>query len=521
VSGENSNPSLDHRKFVPHSQANGKNPMARKCVLCKLESNYDELFRSTKKGKLARHYCPECWKKRSKRHARRTARETWASLLILAVFSSTIFIPPHFGGALPSALFTLLFGWVIVLIIPHEIGHAVAAWLLGFRVFAIQFGYGNRFCHFKILGVTIELCGIPWGGITRATARGQKLIRCRSFLFILAGPAVNVLLFAIVLALMPSTDFRLLKQIFTGSFEMKILFDSKPSLPLFFAATFMLANLYLLASCLWPHRSTRIGLPVESDGLQLLKIPFRTEQVLREAHAAYFAQEAGSSAEDKCHTEAADWCRKGLALYPENVFLRYLFGVWLVNIKDFVKARELLWDLTVQPKVNLHVKIASWSMVAVANILIAESIPDVLPDRSATLPLSADLIQQALGCSQEALEAAPWSPDFKATRGAVLIEAGELNEGLALLRGAVAEFDGENNKAFYTCYIALGEFRSGRTVEANESLAVARKLNPQCLALEVMAREFAEGRLKVEELPMAEPILAVDTEVQSTEARKP
>ncbi len=239
-----------------------------------------------------------------------------------------------------------------------------------------------------------------------------------------------------------------------------------------------------------------MGHPIDNDGLQLLKILFRYQQVIGGNRFAFIVQEVQSYAKRKRYRDAVELCRQGLSQYPENAALRYLIGVMLINLKDFVKAREVSWDLVVQPGVDPQIRLASCITVALANILIVESISDVSPDRLAKLPLSGGLIRQALGCTQEALEVDPSLPDFKATRGAVLIEAEDVKEGLNLLRDAVAKIEGEN-KAFYMCYIALGEFRSGETAEAHRTLAVARSLDPHCVILEVMAREFAEGRLNV------------------------
>jgi hypothetical protein len=45
-------------------------------------------------------------------------------------------------------------------------------------------------------------------------------------------------------------------------------------------------------------------------------------------------------------------------------------------------------------------------------------------------------------------------------------------------------------QAYSKCFMALGEWRLGRVAEANKYLAEAKELDPNCIALEGVAREF-------------------------------
>jgi hypothetical protein len=163
-------------------------------------------------------------------------------------------------------LVALAVAWCIVLIVLHELGHAVTAWALGFRVFNVRIGFGNRLCKFKVLGGTIEIFGIPFGGLTVAAPHDRRFLRCRFFLYILAGPATHALLIGLVLT-------------FLADIPRNLKFVVAMSVP---------PNLYLLACCLFPHRTRSMGLQFDSDGLQLLKSPFRTRHVIREIHGAFF-----------------------------------------------------------------------------------------------------------------------------------------------------------------------------------------------------------------------------------------
>jgi hypothetical protein len=65
-------------------------------------------------------------------------------------------------------------------------------------------------------------------------------------------------------------------------------------------------------------------------------------------------------------------------------------------------------------------------------------------------------------------------------RGAVLVELGRIEEGLALLRSALRHDPNARNRAHYLCLVAIGEAAAGRPAAARAALAEARTLDPGC-----------------------------------------
>lgn len=80
----------------------------------------------------------------------------------------------------------------------HEIGHVLAAGLVGLRVRQVVLGSGPVLCHMTVRGIRFELGGVPLGGITilRPALRRKATAE---LLFLLGGVSANLLL-ALLLA---------------------------------------------------------------------------------------------------------------------------------------------------------------------------------------------------------------------------------------------------------------------------------------------------------------------------------
>jgi hypothetical protein len=95
----------------------------------------------------------------------------------------------------------------------------------------------------------------------------------------------------------------------------------------------------------------------------------------------------------------------------------------------------------------------------------------------------ADLMAEADAFSADAWTALPWMPTLCGTRGAVLVEQGELDEGIRLLRTALKKNESAYNRAVNACFLALGEARRGDDAAAQTYLETAGTLDPSCPVL--------------------------------------
>ncbi|MFN8041616.1 MAG: hypothetical protein U0Q07_20535 [Acidimicrobiales bacterium] len=98
-------------------------------------------------------------------------------------------------------------------------------------------------------------------------------------------------------------------------------------------------------------------------------------------------------------------------------------------------------------------------------------------------------------CSAEALWLDPGDPGVLGTRGSIVVEHGDLEQGLELLRRSLDLQARTSDRALTTCYLAIGEAASGRHDEAEVALATAERIDPDCYLLDrARARVHAPGR---------------------------
>jgi hypothetical protein len=103
-----------------------------------------------------------------------------------------------------SALMVLLF-WVPLLAL-HEVGHALAAALLGWYVGRVVIGVGRLVARFRVGTALVEVRLLPVEGFVVPVPRNLRRPRLKSALIYFAGPGSELLLLAVVaLALGPST----------------------------------------------------------------------------------------------------------------------------------------------------------------------------------------------------------------------------------------------------------------------------------------------------------------------------
>jgi hypothetical protein len=95
-----------------------------------------------------------------------------------------------------------------------------------------------------------------------------------------------------------------------------------------------------------------------------------------------------------------------------------------------------------------------------------------------------ELIQEADKYSKEALENMPHVSYFRGTRGNVLVELGQYEEGLVLLREAMNAADNPTMKALDACHIAIAEQKRGNLDESRKFAEIARSWDPDCMLLD-------------------------------------
>jgi Flp pilus assembly protein TadD, contains TPR repeats len=222
------------------------------CDICGIEALESQEFAEERLPfRRAKFYCPTC-------HTRFYHRVYGVFGAILAVVFLLI-VTSQWGRFksfldVPAAWVVCVFLLLYVMIVPHELGHAMAAHSMGFKKIRILLGSGKPIVSFNLFGFPAILNQFPLRGVTLFELK-LPFKRWKYCLVIAAGPFVN---FLFLLGAFPFVTLR-------G------FFDGHTTWPELIVA----ANLVVLLQSLFPwlYRGDCGELP--SDGLQLLQILFR------------------------------------------------------------------------------------------------------------------------------------------------------------------------------------------------------------------------------------------------------
>src|SRR5262245_40498371 len=298
--------------------------MTVRCDRCGASTEIPESFVRQRKSfrRSIGTWCPRCWTESQ------LSLYKWVFLLNFVLGGAGLALLWLTPGDPEAWLFLNLFlvqVFIAATILPHELGHAFAGRLLGFRVFGLYVGAGPRLFRARVFGLDTEFRAIPTGGLTLAAPRETRLLRPRRFLMTLAGPFVNLLLMASVWRFIHFDGLESLRWLEKGP---------RPGLGFFYA------NLYVLAVNLWPSEVlTPLG-KVSSDGKALWKSVFMKRAAIDELHAAFFTSEGIIEHQKLQYGRAREWFEHGLRLYPDNFGLLNWLGIVLIDLQEYAQARE-------------------------------------------------------------------------------------------------------------------------------------------------------------------------------------
>jgi hypothetical protein len=419
-----------------------------KCDACGNESDFDAAFIKERKSwhLSPRTVCPSCWVRRNNAQG---SRFLW--LLLAAGICGYVLnwvAPGNFIGHFLLNLF-LIGLFLVFSILPHELGHAIVARTLGWRVYQIVIGVGKPLFKWRCFGILFDLRTIPLAGATWMTPTNTRWFRTKRFMAVLAGPAVNI---AMAMAVVVG---------FQGSLR-NFDFDALPPM----ARLFVWANVWVALINLWPHQS-KTGFALPSDGKQLLQTLSITKEGIQQVQALRFAFEATICREQSDYAGTRMWCDKGLALYPEDPHLLNLSGINHLNEQNYETARQVFLKLLAKEN-----QPAGLRFVLLNNLAYADALSG-----------NPALIGEADAYSRDAHAGLPWAPAVIGTRGTVLVAMGAYEEGMKLLKRSMDDAESPRSKAENACHMANALAQTDRRDEARKYLTLARQLDPKCMLL--------------------------------------
>ncbi len=427
-------------------------PQITRCDVCKLTTTLPSTFRRERSAfrPTVRFLCPYCWR----RQQDKTYQVITVIWIVIAVLGSGIYIFDSESKPLWLAP-AFLFAYMALNSVWHELAHALGALLVGMRLFCVVIGsIGPIWRMSRLFGYDICIHRVPHGGCVLTTIKSTRWARCRNFVMILCGPLSHCVNIAIALAIArrwPNNEL-----LYHGT-RLAILADSMCLMASFYPSKIWTGSIWTIA-----------------DGWQLLKIPRLSDAQIVGGHASWFYLEGLESRERGRLDEAIDWFQRGIDQYPQEFCNHSGLGLALIDRQQYDAAKECFAAAQQCPALAADVEAVLWNNIAWADLLIGNS----------------ESIAEADRLSQQAVERIPGMAEARSTRGCVLVELGQLDEGIALI-GPVQVFGDAATRALKCGYIALAHARGGRPEQADDYLRRARGLDSECPLLGKVEQEIA------------------------------
>jgi Zn-dependent protease len=442
-----------------------------RCHQCGAESPLTTMFvRKTKSFRRdPQLFCPQCI--RSDKDFAIALVLAAAALVCLVSFVDWV-IRSARGNGLGSAdggwgsgwefasTWSLFLLFQIICIVPHELGHTVAGRLLGFDVWRIRLGRGRLLARWQIGGVLVEVAALPVVGFVNAVSGDKRRWRWRRVGFIAAGPLANIVI--MVMAVGIAFQLALDRRAWAWMAWMVLA-----------AANFVM----VLQSLLGRHADIG-GKKVPTDGRQLWRLLFKPLPKPEVRRLEYFHSMMEALMAFNHHREVVVVTQEGLLEFPLDIALSSSLGLAQLAIHDFVSGRD-----TFKALLERHAEPSAMRAICLNNLAWA--------DLSVGEPA---LIKEADSLSAEAYGLLPWVPAINGTRGFALIESGQIDTGITLLRFAYKGADGWSSKASVLCCLAIAHARLGENAAAESFLRKAARFDPNC-DLMSRARRAMQGEV--------------------------
>jgi hypothetical protein len=362
-----------------------------------------------------------------------------AGQALLWALLGALWVIPSATGAVPwSRTVGDLARYAVVLAVVvagHELGHALAGRMFGYRIFEISVGIGPTLVDATVGGTHLVVRPFPLAGHTMLATTRTHAARVPELLVSLAGPFTNLAMLAIALT-------RDLADPWTGAV--------------------VLVNGYVLIVNLLPIQvKNPLGVAF-SDGRRVMDALDADDRVLADLAAARYMGEAHVRRTRGDHAGALRWDEEGLAAHPGNALLTGDAAASMIQLQRYAEARVMLLRLLERDDVKPPSRAVHLNNLAWADLMIGDPA----------------LLSEALASSAEATGLLPGVAALQGTRGFALIEQGAIADGLELSRKAHRSHSSQESRAASACVVAIGAARDGRGAMAERYLVTAARLAP-------------------------------------------
>lgn len=343
--------------------------------------------------------------------------------------------------------------------ILHEIGHVLGGILTRWRAFQVVIGwYGKPVFEKRLWGVKWQLNSVPVGGFAYIFPVNEKWFRTKASVVYLAGPMANaiaaVICFSFVSLPFPAASEGLAV---TGMFG--------------------LANLICVVMSVIPWKIKTVTGSMDNDGRLVCQTFFNRREFRNKVMAGSYQMESITLREREEYLAAAQLVDHALLQYSDNFELLSMKHLLALDLGHYQDAR-----LGYQEMLGKNCKTPFHEALILNNIAWA----DIMIGDEQLLP-------EALHNSEKAMTVLGTESAIQGTRGSALILTGNVTEGIALLKQAIASKGADTRgEALNACMIGIGESKLGNMAECNRWREIAEQLDAKCPLLGRIPNENGE-----------------------------
>lgn len=387
---------------------------------------------------------PGEWEPAPRRPLRRD--EKWIVALLGALVFGAFFadLAASYRPGTWSVLFILL-AWGPLLVL-HELGHALAAKLVGWNVHEVVIGFGREVLRFRVGTTRVRIKRIPFEGFVVPVPTSLRWARLKNAIVFVAGPGIEAS-FLLVIGVLVGFE-----QLFSASDDLSIILAQSVAAAIGIGLFFNLV----------PHVTSDGRV---SDGLGVLSSPFLPREHFVEVAALPYVARARQRLDVDDPSEALAIVERALERFPENDPLRAFRAVCLAANGDADAARDALEALGVGGLLSSsedHDVSRRAALLHAVGLVALEA-------------LEADLLRDGELAVERAVALVPQSREYMVTLGALLVERRRYNEAVTLLERALSGGNDTEEEGRCRAYLALAAHRTGDATAAARHLEALRQ----------------------------------------------
>jgi len=342
--------------------------------------------------------------------------------------------------------------------ISHELGHAIAASLVGYPVHYIQIGFAplRKPVRIRLLGYNWSIYSFIRGGgfVSHAITSAQNA-RIKMAWIIASGPLVDIFILGLLI-------FAYVRFMQIGSPTVS---DAIPNLPFYILNGLLIYHCLHLARGLIPMELKMGGSKMANDGRLLLQLPSISDQTIQ-SWVETEKSRSELSALNLPYPATPEEAMRMADMHPNNATVLYYAATVVRQTGDELYLSYLRKALNVQGT-------SSQQRVTILD----EYLTGLLENGLVSTDLKADELSLELVTIHEDKITA------LGTRGGILIDLHRLHEGEQILKEVIEKSANPLDRAYSCTFLALAEKQKGNLKLAHTYAREASRHNSSCAAL--------------------------------------